>query len=222
MSAAGLAARRGFGAEFHRARGRAVRARHVRGDLSSGRHRDADRAGGLARTLARLQRRLRQSRRGVRGGHHGGAPALVRLAWRAFLVPAVVCVVTGVAYLPLIPDDRHEAASAPHAPMSCCAPWVAATVFGLFILIALTRRSRVPHRDRSRCRSSWTSASAGILAGRGRRHRHADLPLRRASRSLRSGAWSSRFPLHLLFAAVALLQFVGLVVDGLCGRHRRC
>ncbi|MGE3157494.1 MAG: MFS transporter, partial [Xanthobacteraceae bacterium] len=34
------------------------------------------------------------------------------IGWRAaFLVPALVCVVTGIAYLALIPNDRHEAAN---------------------------------------------------------------------------------------------------------------
>ena len=43
--------------------GRHVRARHVRRDLSPGRHGDADRGLRRARAHARLQRRVRQSRR---------------------------------------------------------------------------------------------------------------------------------------------------------------
>ena len=50
-------------AELHRARHRAVRARRVRLDLSSGRHRDRGRGGDQSRPHARLQRRLRQYRR---------------------------------------------------------------------------------------------------------------------------------------------------------------
>ena len=77
-----VADRRVAGAEPDRARDRAVGARHVRGDLPSGRHRDADCAGDLARPLARLQRRVRQSRSCVRGRHHGRARLRDRLARR--------------------------------------------------------------------------------------------------------------------------------------------
>ena len=60
--------------------GRAVRARRVRRDLPSGRHRDADRAGDRARALARLQRRVRQCRRRAGGRRDGGAGRGVRMA----------------------------------------------------------------------------------------------------------------------------------------------
>ena len=65
-----VAARRRARAVAVDARGRAVRARHVRGDLSSGRHGDADRERHPARPLAGVQRRLRQSRRLARGRHY--------------------------------------------------------------------------------------------------------------------------------------------------------
>src|SRR5882762_10205732 len=61
------------------------------------------------------------------------------LGWRfAFLVPAVVCVATGVAYLMLIPDDRHQAAGRTATPEVVFAPWMAATIVALFILIAIS------------------------------------------------------------------------------------
>ena len=42
------------------------------------------------------------------------------VGWRgAFLVPAVVCVVTGIAYLLLVPDDRHAGGRAA-APRPTC------------------------------------------------------------------------------------------------------
>jgi MFS family permease len=58
--------------------------------------------------------------------------------WRmTFLVPAVVCILTGFVYLWAVPDDRHRTAtrkSRPDFPLS----WRAAAImFGLFILIAL-------------------------------------------------------------------------------------
>src|SRR5437870_1366 len=59
--------------------------------------------------------------------------------WRgAFLVPAIVCLVTGVAYLMFVPDDRHAAAKRTFAPDVALAPWLAATIFALFVVIALT------------------------------------------------------------------------------------
>ena len=42
------------------------------------------------------------------------------IGWRgAFLVPAVVCVVTGVAYLALVPDDRHAGRQAAARRPTC-------------------------------------------------------------------------------------------------------
>ena len=69
-----------------------------------------------ARALARLQRRVRQSRRRVRGRHHRRARVVV--GWRgAFMVPAVLCILTGVAYLQLVPGrPRNASASARRRP----------------------------------------------------------------------------------------------------------
>ena len=59
--------------------------------------------------------------------------------WRgAFLVPAGVCLVTAILYLRLVPDDRHKAGSRTSAPDVAFAPWLAATIFGLFAVVALT------------------------------------------------------------------------------------
>src|SRR5262249_39684572 len=56
------------------------RARCVRGDLPSRRHRHADPARDPARPLACLQRRMRQSRRGTCRRHDGGAPRRLGVA----------------------------------------------------------------------------------------------------------------------------------------------
>ncbi len=61
------------------------------------------------------------------------------ISWRAaFLVPAVLCIVTGVVYLWLTPDDRHHAKSRVSKPAVPLTPKVAAMVFGLFLVIALS------------------------------------------------------------------------------------
>src|ERR1700716_3735450 len=54
--------------------------------------------------------------------------------WRgAFLVPALVCIVTAVVYLRLVPDDRETAGARSSAPDVAFAPWLAVTIFGLFM-----------------------------------------------------------------------------------------
>src|SRR6476469_823337 len=58
------------------------------------------------------------------------------IGWRgAFLVPAVVCVAAGIAYLMLVPDDRKQAAARSAAADVRLAMWMMVTVFALFILI---------------------------------------------------------------------------------------
>src|SRR5215468_8233063 len=54
------------------------------------------------------------------------------LGWRgAFLVPALVCIATGIAYLLLIPDDRHKTAGRTSTPEVVFTPWLAAAIFAL-------------------------------------------------------------------------------------------
>jgi cyanate permease len=61
------------------------------------------------------------------------------LGWRgAFLVPAALCVVTGVLYLRLVPDDGPKAATRSQQADVPLSRNVMATMFGLFIMIALS------------------------------------------------------------------------------------
>ena len=78
----GVARRHGFCADPDVAGRRHVHARRVRGDLSPGRHGDADRGLGRQGPHARLQRRLRQSRRFARRRHQRRAGDLGQLARR--------------------------------------------------------------------------------------------------------------------------------------------
>lgn len=58
--------------------------------------------------------------------------------WRmAFVLPALICLVTGVAYLWIVPDDHHRTATRKSAPDVRLSRRAAAIMFGLFILIAL-------------------------------------------------------------------------------------
>jgi MFS family permease len=61
------------------------------------------------------------------------------LGWRAaFLVPAALCLATAPLFLWAVPDDRHHAAGRESKPGVRLTPAMAATMFGLFIVIALT------------------------------------------------------------------------------------
>jgi MFS family permease len=61
------------------------------------------------------------------------------VSWRAaFYVPAALFVLTGIVYLWVTPDDRHEAKSRVSAPAVPLTPRLAVMLFGLFIVIALS------------------------------------------------------------------------------------
>jgi MFS family permease len=61
------------------------------------------------------------------------------LGWRAaFYVPASLFVLTGIVYLWVTPDDRHQAKSRVSAPAVPLTPRLAVMLFGLFIVIALS------------------------------------------------------------------------------------
>ncbi len=58
--------------------------------------------------------------------------------WRAaFAAPAIVCLATGIAYLAIVPDDRHHAAKRKSSPDVRVSKTLAVVIFGLFIVIAL-------------------------------------------------------------------------------------
>jgi MFS family permease len=133
------------------------------------------------------------------------------IGWRAaFLVPAVVCVVTGIAYLALIPNDRHEAANRSSAPDVRLAVWVMASVFGLFILIGTaaglvfnTVTIALPKLLDERIGSVFSLAAVGGIA--------TAVFLCGAVAQFTVGRILDRYPPHLIFAVVGLLQFIGVV-----------
>jgi MFS family permease len=133
------------------------------------------------------------------------------LGWRsAFLVPAVVCVATGVAYMLLIPDDRHQAAGRTATPEVVFAPWVAATIVALFVLIAISAglvfhvtTVALPKIVDERLGLSVSLMQVGGIATL--------ILMCGALAQLTIGRLVDRFQLHILFAAVAILQFIGVV-----------
>jgi len=59
--------------------------------------------------------------------------------WRgAFLVPAALCLITAPLFLWAVPNDRGQAAQRETSPSISLTPALAVTLFGLFIVIALT------------------------------------------------------------------------------------
>jgi len=61
------------------------------------------------------------------------------ISWRAaFLVPAGFCLVTGIVYLWVTPDDRHHAKMRVSKPAVPLTPRLAVIMFGLFLIIALS------------------------------------------------------------------------------------
>jgi MFS family permease len=60
------------------------------------------------------------------------------LGWRAaFLVPALVCIATGIAYVMLVPDDRHRTASRKKTADVVLSQRAALIMFGLYVVISL-------------------------------------------------------------------------------------
>jgi MFS family permease len=60
------------------------------------------------------------------------------LGWRAaFLAPALVCIATGIAYVMLVPDDRHRAASRKKTADVVLSQRAALIMFGLYVVISL-------------------------------------------------------------------------------------
>jgi predicted MFS family arabinose efflux permease len=133
------------------------------------------------------------------------------LGWRgAFLVPAAICILTGIVYPFVVPDDRHKNAGRTSAPEVVFAPWVAATIFALFILIAVSAglvfhiaTIALPKIVDERLGLSISLMQVGGIATL--------ILMCGAIAQLVIGRLVEKFPLHLLFAAVALLQFAGVV-----------
>ena len=142
----------------------------------------------------------------------GATAALVYvLGWRgAFYVPAVICLATGLVYVLFVPDERRAGGKRTSTPDVTLAPWLAATIFALFIVIALSAglvfhiaTIALPKIVDERLGLSVSLVQVGGIA--------TVIFMCGALAQLTMGRLVERFPLHLLFAAVALLQFLGFV-----------
>jgi MFS family permease len=139
------------------------------------------------------------------------AALIAVLGWKAaFFVPAAVCIATGIAYLVMIPDDRHRTATRSVTPDVSLAFWVAAAIFGLFIIVALsaglvfnTMTVALPKIVDERLGFGLSLTAVGGLT--------TAVFLCGAIAQISVGRLVERYPPHLIFAAVAALQFAGVV-----------
>jgi predicted MFS family arabinose efflux permease len=132
------------------------------------------------------------------------------IGWRgAFLVPAAICVATGIAYFVMVPDDRSQKAGRSSAPDVRLAMWMMIAVFGLFILIGTTAglvfntmTIALPKVIDERISGISLVEIGGIATA---------VFLCGAVAQLAVGRIIERYPAHLVFAFTGLMQFVGVV-----------
>ena len=134
--------------------------------------------------------------------------------WRAaFLVPAAVCLATGIAFLALVPDDRHRIGKRSTTANVMLSPRAAVIMFGCYVAISLaggltfnTALIALPKLLDERVGEGVPLILVGWLA--------TGIFLCGALAQLAVGRLIERAPPHLLFAAVATVQFIGVVCAG--------
>jgi MFS family permease len=131
-------------------------------------------------------------------------------SWRgAFAVPGVICIVTGFAYVWFAPKEgRHAAArsTSPDVPMSTT---LAVVIFALFLLVAVsaglvfnTISVALPKIVDERISGISLIEVGGLTTA---------VFLCGAVAQLTVGRLVERFPPHILFAILAIMQFSGVV-----------
>jgi MFS family permease len=139
------------------------------------------------------------------------AALVAGLGWRAaFFVPGVICVATAVVYLRVVPDEERKAAGRGMVADVPLAVWLAAAIFGLFIVVAL-------------CAGLVFNIISVALPKIVDERVGADVPLLLvggiasavfmcgALAQLAVGRLVEKFPPHILFAVIASLQFLGVL-----------
>ena len=131
--------------------------------------------------------------------------------WRgAFLVPGLVCVATGAVYLWLVPNEDRHAAKRSTAADVVLSPATAAMIAGLFVVVAIsaglvfnTISISLPKIVDERVGNGISLIAVGGLT--------TAVFLCGALAQITVGRLVERFPLHVLFAISAVLQFTGVV-----------
>jgi len=133
------------------------------------------------------------------------------LSWRAaFLVPGLVCIATGIVYFWLSPPEQRHAAARSRAPDVLLSPTIAAVIFALFVIVALsaglvfnTISVALPKIVDERIGSGISLVLVGGLT--------TAVFLCGAVAQITVGRLVERTPPHILFAAIAIMQFTGVV-----------
>ena len=133
------------------------------------------------------------------------------IGWRgAFLVPAVICVATGIAYLIMVPDDRAQKAGRSAAPDVRLSTAIMLTVFALFILIGTTAglvfntvTIALPKVVDERVGNSISLVAVGGIS--------TAIFLCGAIAQFTMGRILEKYPAHLVFAFTGLMQFIGVI-----------
>jgi MFS family permease len=133
------------------------------------------------------------------------------LSWRgAFFVPGVICILTGVAYAILVPGEKRQAAARSKAPDVALSPVLAATIFVLFVVVALsaglvfnTISIALPKIVDERIGNGISLLMVGGLT--------TAVFLCGALAQLSVGRLVERIQPHILFAILAIMQFSGVV-----------
>ena len=131
--------------------------------------------------------------------------------WRgAFLIPAAACVLTGVAFLALVPDDSHRIGKRASVAEVVFSPRMAAIVFGLYIVISLagglifnTVSVALPKIVDERLGGGISLMAVGGLT--------TAVFLCGALAQLAMGRLVERYPPLLLYGGVVALQFAAIV-----------
>jgi len=122
----------------------------------------------------------------------------------------VLCIVTAIVYPRFVPDEKHAATRREKIAEVPLAAWLAATIFGLFVVIALCAglvfnviSVALPKIVDERLGSDVPLLLVGGLA--------TAVFMCGALAQLVVGRLVEKFPPHVLFAAIASLQFAGVV-----------
>jgi MFS family permease len=133
------------------------------------------------------------------------------ISWRAaFLIPGLICIITGALYVWLVPDEGRHTAKRSAAPDVALSAGAAAMVFGLFVVVALsaglvfnTMLIALPKIVEERIGSGISLLAVGGLT--------TAVFLCGALAQITVGRLVERFPVHILFAISAVMQFGGIV-----------
>lgn len=133
------------------------------------------------------------------------------LSWRgAFFVPGVICLLTGVAYAIMMPGEKRHGVARSKAPDVALSPVLAATIFVLFVVVALsaglvfnTISIALPKIVDERIGNGISLLMVGGLT--------TAVFLCGALAQLTVGRLVERIQPHILFAVLAIMQFSGVV-----------